>query len=74
MRDTEIATFLTPTIAGLSSMGLGGVRDAALPLSVINRVCCFQTMDAMFQMNHFKDYFLFKTNKHELIDPKGPEI
>ena len=40
MRDTEKATFLIPPIAGLSSMGLGGVRDVVLPLhvSVINRL------------------------------------
>ena len=38
MRDTEKATFFTPPIAGLSGMGLGGVRDVALPLSVINRL------------------------------------
>ena len=38
MRDTEKATFITPQIAGLSSIGLGGVRDVAVPLSVINRL------------------------------------
>ena len=38
MRDTEQATSLTPQVAGLSSMGLGGARDVALPLSVINRL------------------------------------
>ena len=38
MRDTEKATSLTPPIAGLSSMGLDGVRDVALSLSLINRL------------------------------------
>ena len=38
MRDTEKATFLTPPIAGLNSVGLGDVRDVALPLFVINRL------------------------------------
>ena len=56
---TEKATSLTPPPpqSPASSMGLGGVRDVALPL-------CSQTLKIMC---------LFKTNKHELIDPKGPE-
>ena len=78
MRDTEQAASLTPQIAGLSSLGLSDAKDVILLLSLINRlysnrVCCFQILDAVFPKDHFKIICLFKTNKHELIDPKGPE-
>ena len=59
-------------------MGLGGMRDAALPLSVINRHLIKQSVVFKLWMLYFqritlKIICLFKRNKHELIDPKGPE-
>ena len=62
MRDTGIATSLTPPITGLSNMELGGVRDVALPLSHIKPRLLF---------SNFGCFDLKQT--HELVDPKGPE-
>ena len=38
MRNNEKSNISHALNAGLSSMGLGGVRDIALPLSLINRL------------------------------------
>ena len=42
--------------------GLRGVRDVASAIvsheqTQSNRVCCFQTLDAVFPKDHLSDYF-----------------
>ena len=59
--------------------GLGGVYDVASAIisheqTQLNRVCCFQTLDAVFPKDLFSDYLEWPqskaTSKHYKYDNK----
>ena len=59
--------------------GLGGVRDVAsasitfaLEQTQSNRVCYFQTLDAVFPKDHFSDYLEITTDV--VVPCGGPKI
>ena len=60
-------------IAGLSSIELRGVRYIALPLFHIKPSSVLKLWMLYFQTITLEIICLFKSNKHELIDPKAPE-
>ena len=74
MRDTEKATSLTPPSRRLKQYGdrrRVGCRSAIISHQTESAV--FKRLMLYLQRITLKNICLFKTNKHELVDPKGPE-